>query len=152
MPCWLVSRNVCMCACCTSETHTSLLSVKYFVILFSWFCCTAWFGFFWASFYVCVLWTVCLTALWESFMSECCLKCSSYDVVACFGANSTSKCPAWCFEETITVGPRVDSAALMGCDHNVVYIDLNEKIYILVQDNRKRRSPSIQSVHFQFLV
>lgn len=53
------------------------------------------FGFFWASFYVCVLWTACLTALWGSFMFECGLKCSSYAVVACFGANAVSKCPAW---------------------------------------------------------
>lgn len=28
-------------------------------------------------------------------MFECCLKCSSYAAVACFGANTASKCPPW---------------------------------------------------------
>lgn len=92
---WPISRNVPYVR--VHRAHEKALS-EVFCYPVHWSCCTAWFGLFFffffvgASFYVCVLWTKCLTELWGSFMSECCLKCSSYAVVACFGGNATSKC------------------------------------------------------------
>lgn len=59
-----------VCVCATHDKpNTSLPSVKYVVISFTGSAAQHSFGFFffWASFHVCVLWTICLTALRAKF-------------------------------------------------------------------------------------